>query len=509
MTSPSRSTNDLEERYNRVAYPTHPQESARVDQLAVMATLMGMTPRPPGRCRVLELGCGDGGHLIPLALTLAESEFVGVDLAGVPVARGRKDIEALGLTNVSLRQADIREVHEAPGSFDYVIAHGVYSWVPKEVRARLLAVCGELLAPQGVAYVSHTVLPGGHIRRMLREMMFFHLKSLTDPTERVREAKAFFAMLASVPARSAHEAAYRDVAHEQLRMMEARSENDVFHDELAAINEPVYVVQLAEQARGHGLQFLADADFFTMQEAVFSDEVADWLGQVADEDELLKEQYMDFLRCRQFRKTLLCRQELQLDRSFQPNTIARFWARSDAVPGEPDAEGVVPFTSARHGAVSASNPLMIAAMRTLHEAWPAAVAFGPLLEACLAATGEAGVSRFKTGRSLALFLYHSYSAGVVDLTTGPVHTLERPGERPLASPLARLQAARGTILTTLRHEPVAVEDEAGRRMLRLLDGTRTRAEIVEALTAAGVEESSPERVEEKLAELARLGLLLG
>lgn len=506
--TPARKADDLAERYNSVAYPTHPHESTHPDQLAVMATLMGMSPRPPERCRVLELGCGDGGNLIPLALTLPESEFVGVDVAGAPIARGQADIAALGLPNISLRQADIRVLKEEPGSFDYVIAHGVYSWVPKEVRDRLLAACGELLAPQGVAFVSHNVLPGGHIRRMLREMVFFHVEALSAPAERVQEAKAFFAMLASAPARSPHEAAYRAVAREQLRMMEARSDNDVFHDDLATINEPVYLLELVERAREHGLQFLADADFFTMQEAVFTDPVADFLGQMADKDELLKEQYMDFLRCRQFRKTLLCRQDLSLDRSFRPNTVTGFWARSDAAPGEPDDDGGVAFKSARHGAVSTSNALLVAAMRALHAVWPAAVAFGPLLDACLAANRDPGASRFKSASSLARFLYHSYSAGVVDFTTRPVHTLDRPGERPLASPLARLQAGRGTRLTTLRHESVEVDDAAGLSLLRLLDGTRTRAQIVAALTDAGVEEISPARVDEKLEELARLGLLL-
>ena len=95
-----------------------------------------------GACRVLEIGCGDGSNLIPMACHLPESRFAGVDLSAAAIAKGRRTIDDLGLANINLVAADLRDIGPDYGSFDYIIAHGVYSWVPAPVRDGLLAVCG-------------------------------------------------------------------------------------------------------------------------------------------------------------------------------------------------------------------------------------------------------------------------------------------------------------------------------------------------------------------------------
>ena len=59
---------------------------------------------------------------------------MGCDLAGRPIAAGRRIAAALGLSNLTLVHADMRALPAALGEFDYVIAHGVYSWVPANVR---------------------------------------------------------------------------------------------------------------------------------------------------------------------------------------------------------------------------------------------------------------------------------------------------------------------------------------------------------------------------------------
>src|SRR5687768_14514491 len=133
--------------YNSVAFvQTHP------DRLATIATFLGMDPAPVEHCRVLELGAASGGNLIPMAATLPESEFVGLDFSLRQVKVGQAAIETLGLTNVTIRHMNILEVTPELGQFDYIIAHGVYSWVPPQVQEKLLEICRQNLAPHGVAY---------------------------------------------------------------------------------------------------------------------------------------------------------------------------------------------------------------------------------------------------------------------------------------------------------------------------------------------------------------------
>jgi SAM-dependent methyltransferase len=126
--------------YDEVPYSSTPFYYTQPDCLATMATLHGMTPAAADHCRVLELGCGRGGNLIPLAVSLPESRFVGIDLSRRQVAEGRSVVEKLGLSNIELRPMNILDIDEGFGSFDYIICHGVYSWVPDEVRDQILVV---------------------------------------------------------------------------------------------------------------------------------------------------------------------------------------------------------------------------------------------------------------------------------------------------------------------------------------------------------------------------------
>ena len=124
--------------YSSEAYPgSHPMRTSAV------ARLFGMTPPPVETARVLELGCASGGNLIPMALSLPDAEFVGVDISPRQVEMAGARIERLGLKNARVACLDILDFDEDQGDFDYIIAHGVYSWVPQDVRDKTLRICRE------------------------------------------------------------------------------------------------------------------------------------------------------------------------------------------------------------------------------------------------------------------------------------------------------------------------------------------------------------------------------
>src|SRR3954454_7066997 len=133
--------------YDHVSYPGHPFGETHPDHLAVLGSLLGMTPAPLNSCRVLELGCGEGANLIPMAFDFVQSEFIGVDLSEQTVRRGNDFVLGLGLRNIFLRSCDIMDIGPEFGTFDYIIAHGVYSWVPPIVRAKMLAIFRNNLTP--------------------------------------------------------------------------------------------------------------------------------------------------------------------------------------------------------------------------------------------------------------------------------------------------------------------------------------------------------------------------
>lgn len=516
--------------YDEFTYDNYSNTQTHVDRLACLATLFGLKPAPVEDCSVLELACGDGSNLLPMALDLTESRFLGIDRAGKPVSRGTEIIKALQLENIELRQIDLMKVAENLGKFDYIIAHGLYSWVPAEVRDRILEICRSSLSPHGVAYISYNVYPGCRLRQAIREMMLFHGRGSREPGERVAQGRGLVKWLADAQTKST---GYSTFLRETAESQSKTRDGAVYHDALAEINDPVYFHQFMGHAAQHGLQFLTEAEHFNVREYDFAPEVVTQLQTLAQESILTKEQYLDFLEGRSFRQTLLCHQEVDIDRSLGAEPIRQFYLSSPARPATPDQDlrsvERLEFFAHRDASITTNFPLAKAALSHLGEIHPQAIRFDELLVVAfrLLGTDPPESERADQKRELADLLVKAYGVGVVDFHLHVARFTLTPGERPLASPLARLLAQRGAITTSLLGHNVKIEDTLGVQFLLLLDGTRDRAALLRdfgEVISSSVERSAPdgttvdktkllqelpERLEERLLDLGRRGFLLG
>jgi cyclopropane fatty-acyl-phospholipid synthase-like methyltransferase len=176
--------------YDEVPYVNQSFPQTHPDRLATLATLFGVAKADIDHARVLELGSASGDNLIPMALGLPGSQFLGIDLSERQTEQGRDIVRTLGIDNIELRHADIADVDDSYGRFDYIICHGVYSWVPMAIQEKILDICRRNLAPQGVAYISYNTLPGRYMQAMARDMMVYHSRELPDAKTRVQEARA-------------------------------------------------------------------------------------------------------------------------------------------------------------------------------------------------------------------------------------------------------------------------------------------------------------------------------
>ena len=463
--------------YDRVDYPGWPYPQSHPDRLATLAKLFGMTPADPANCRVLELGCGDGANLLPIAYAWPDARFVGIDLAPSAIARGCRIVEALGLANIDLRDADLARLSDELGEFDYVIAHGVYSWVPAPIRCALLEACRRFLAPQGVAFVSYNVYPGGHLRCMLRDALLMHVEGIDEPAARTSAAREFLAWILS-----AHESG-RGLPAPAIMALEAarlakRADESLFHDDLSDEFHLCYFRDFCAEAGAHGLQFLAEADFSAMQEHGIPEAARARLAAFAP-GLIEREQYLDFLNERRFRQTLLCHADVPLRSDVHGDAL---WDLSISSQAQPEGDQVDPASDAeqryrgRHDVVfSTKEPLLKTALQQLRAEWPRAQAMGALLESSAARCGlTAGEGE---RRLLADFALGCYAAGNVELHVRQAAFAGMAGPRPLASALARLQARIGATVTGLVGNVVALDDPYARQVLLLLDGTRDRAAL--------------------------------
>ncbi len=457
--------------YDEIAYPGFPFPETHPDRLSVIGRLLGMKPAPATRCRVLELGCGDGGNLIPMALALPGSEFVGIDLAGQPVVRGQALAGELELPNIRLLQMDLRDFDPDLGVFDYVIAYGLYSWVPEDARSKVLEIAGARLGSHGIAYVSYNAYPGCHPRMMLREMMLGHVRAAEGPDERLRFAREFLASLEESPTLAGE---YGALLKAEARRLIGRGDAALYHDELGEFYHPLYFREFIAEAAAHGLQYLTEAT------------LSDTATGIVE-----REQHLDFLKGRAFRQTLLCRSELEIDHGLRSSEIAGFYATCPATATAAGAE--TEFRTPRSG-LRTAHPAAIAVLNALIESWPSAVPVPEL-------PGDA--------REVEAILMSAFKAGMVRLYADPPALEATSGGRPVASPLARIQAGAGETVTTLLHTSIEIRDPVARRLLVLLDGTRDRAALIEELLplTGGSRETLAPALDGNLIALARLGLL--
>lgn len=457
---------------------THP------DRLASVATLFGMKPAPVTACRVLEVGCGNGGNLIPMAYALPGSHFFGVDLADSAIVQGQRAIGELALSNIALAAADLRSMSAEAGEFDYIIAHGLYSWVPEDVRESLLQLCRERLSPEGVAFISYNAFPGRHVRIMLREMMLYHTRGCEDGRQRIEQAQAFVRMLGEGLMVSR---AWRPMIGDEIERLLTGNPAWLFHDDLAPINDSFYFRDFAARAAAHGLQYLGDAEPHLMFDPRGT---LDWLG-----DNLLeREQYLDFLYFRRLRQTLLCRKESTLHRPARPQQMDQFLFSSTARKSGGQIEGL---NAVR---ITAAHEVVARVAEAMGEVYPLPAAFDDLLP-------YADDDR----NSLREILFAMISSGFAEFHIFDFPCEETVTGRPRASRLAQWQAARSGPVTCAGHGAAQLDDVA-KALVGLLDGTRDLDSLARDL--AQVEGAPPlhevrKLLPERLGWLARMGLLEG
>jgi len=462
----------VREAYDLVPYPSALHHHTHPDHLAALAILNGIEPAPPERCRVLELGCADGGNLIGMAAEYPESRFTGIDLSPRQIETGRAAVSVAGLTNLELHVRSILDAVDDLGAFDYVICHGVFSWVTRDVQQRIFETCRTALAPNGVAYVSYNTYPGWHVREAVRDMVLFHTRGIADPQERAARALDLVRFLGESPGGGEAHALIMRAAREQFE--EHRDDPTyLLHEYLELTNAPIYFHQFAARAAAHALQYVTDAEPSPPDERL----------QRFSSDPIELEQYTDFIGNRMFRRSLLCHAGLALDREPTPAKLRRLFASSMVKPVTPQpqvrGDGSEGFRTERNVNFSSSHPLAKAALVALSSAWPAALGFEEL---------AADIARRldtppPDDAALTDLLATLHVSGVITLHAAPPRCTRTVSAHPRVTELARRQAAAGLLVTNQHRRVLKLDDPFARFLVAHLDGTRSHAELVRLLDA--------------------------
>lgn len=517
----------IRETYDELPYLSSAFTQSAPEHLHAVAHLFGLTTPDPSSARVLELGCAAGGNLIPFAARYPAARALGVDLSGVQIEAGNRAIDAMGLDNIELRHANITELGDDLGEFDYIICHGVYSWVPEDVREAILRISRRHLAANGVAYISYNTYPGWKAKEVVRDAMLLRSGPRNTPQEKLGYARGMIDFLHDM---AREDSVLKKIMQENIGMIRHGHDHYLSHEFLELCNAPCYFRDFIEAANRHGLGYLAEAEITGMFASNHGSKVAELLLRECNGSQLALEQLLDFLTNRTFRQTLLVAAErcdsirygLDASRFADLQLSGRFTADQNP-PGE--------LWKASSGLqLRMGSPIARQIVHRLNASWPGTVAVTELIRAAREAAADPQAAQadvLSVVENLVIF-------GAVRVRLAPIQPpSDVDDDRPqVPAALRRLLALHRSTpvpisLYNTWHEPLADPGPVASVLLPLLDGRHDRAMLAAALRDsfrrgevslaqegqpladdAAIDEAAAGHVDSSLREMAALGLFM-
>ncbi|AFC75372.1 methyltransferase domain protein [Rickettsia parkeri str. Tate's Hell] len=470
--------------YDEIPYESYPYALTNPYHLSTLATLFGVNAPEVENAKILELGCAAGGNLIPHAVLYPKAYFVGVDLSKVQIDEANKNVKALGLKNIEFHHCSITDINDSFGKFDYIICHGVISWVPKTVRDKIFEVCNKNLSPNGIAYISYNTLPGWNMVRTIRDMMMYHSSSFANVRDRIAQSRLLLEFVKDSLENS--KTPYAEALKTEAGLLAKQTDHYLRHDHLEEENAQFYFHEFMNEARKHNLQYLADCNLSTMYLGNMPPKVVEQLKAV--NDIVRTEQYMDFITNRRFRTTLLCHSDVKINRNINNDDITKFNIIFNIVPEKPlkevdlnnASENLKFFLNGNQDSnLTTSSPYMKAILYTFSENLNNPLSFEKI-------TTEANkkLHNTKLNEIKAEFLNNAMKLvlqGYISITNQK-HRNNPELDKPKTTKMVIHQATHTPSMwvTNLKHEPIGV-NFFEKFALRYMDGKHDKKAIIEAV----------------------------
>lgn len=476
--------------YDELPYETYPQYQTHPSHLYTTGKLFGMTKcTPVSKSRILELGCAQGWNIIPIAYNYPNSEVVGIDLSEEHIKAANKQVEDLQLKNIKFHHCSITDLDKSFGKFDYIITHGMISWVAEDVREKIFDICKNLLKENGVGYISYNCLPGWNMVRSVRDMMLYHGKFFDNTADKLSQARLLLNFIKD--GLSDSKSPYSEVIAQEADMLSRQQDSYLRHDHLEKENFQYYFHEFMEKAIKYDLQYLADASVASMYLGNMPEKISSKLGTIGDI--VRTEQYMDFVNNRKFRSTLLCHKAINLSRALSPESFKDFSLSLNLVPEKPfdkvnleDATEAVNFylNGNKNTHLSSSSPTMKAILYSFSENINYPLTLNQII--------ELSNKKLKKDRSKEIELELLQNAGKMFLS-GHLQIIADPlinftnkvSIKPKASRLARYQILYyNQYWVTNNLHQVVIINVVERHLLQFTDGKHSKQDLVDKLLGA-------------------------
>ncbi|MEQ1753048.1 MAG: class I SAM-dependent methyltransferase [Micropepsaceae bacterium] len=450
--------------YDELPYPSLPVSYCHPSSLAALVRLFALKPPVTATARILEMGCASGGNLIPLAVQYPNASFVGVDLSDVQVRAANTRISELGLRNISVTQGDLLKASFSPDAFDYILCHGVFSWVGRPVQDAILRICSNSLSADGIAVISFNVLPGWHLRRVVRDICLLHAGKGSQ-SERVGRARRALVEIANNLSGSD---VYTTLLQAEARRLQKMPSAYISGEFLAEHNLPCLFSEFYSRSKQVGLEYVCDAEFSTSLPQQMAPASAQLIGAMSGGNAGAAQQYIDLFTGRPFRRAILVhggRVSGDMN-AVDPSGLQEMHFAAELTPNR------------RAAGSSQMQPDNISEqlLHRLAAESPSTMTFHDL-------SGFA--SRHNTSADTVRdSILELMNRGQVAAFADPLHVGRGDTSHPTAWPVARLDAKAPQPWLTSQHHRAIRKIPALALLLPLMDGSRTRTELQSELEVA-------------------------
>lgn len=299
----------IQKSYDDFIYTSSAYHVSSPIRLEVVGFLFGLKTMPLKNARVLEIGCAMGGNLLPFALKYPNSNCVGIDLSKEHITRGNQYIKALNLTNIKLIHEDIIDIKKDFGEFDYIICHGVFSWVPKEIKQAIMNICKTNLSKHGLCYISYNTYPAWKGKEILRDLILFRCKDEKNPHTKIGLAKGAIEFLHQ----NTTPTYLKTLTDTYLEEVTKTSPSYLIHEYFEENNSPNYFHEVVNLAKENELCYVAEANYSSNYIINISEQSISDIAKETNNDRIQNEQYFDFMQNRSFRNSIFTHQSFEND----------------------------------------------------------------------------------------------------------------------------------------------------------------------------------------------------
>lgn len=477
--------------YDAVPYESYPYPQSCPEHLKTIGTLFGMNPPALETARVLELGCAAGGNLMPFAANYPKSHCVGVDLSPVQINDGNELLKHTNIKNLELKCMSITDIDESMGKFDYIITHGVFSWVPDFVRDKMLDICGKMLTDNGMVYISYNTLPGWNMVRSLRDMMLFHSSGFQSDQEKINQSRLLLEFIKDSTEGS--KTPYAEFLRAESQLLANQPDHYLRHEHLEDNNVQFYFSDFMAKAAAHSLQYVGDSSLASMFVGNLPKKAAEKLSEI--KDIVRVEQYMDYVTNRRFRSSILCKSGVQINRSLNLTDVEKFYLNMKCEPEKAFSEVNLEdsletlkffFNGSKDVSISTSSPFMKAILYTLAENSHTYLKAEELYKESAKKIKGCKIEDIKTdflNNAMRLVL-----SGYINIRSDAPKGSSTVSDKPKVTDLVRAQSlySKGLWVSNQRHERLGINifDKVA---LRYLDGKNTiediKAKVMDHITS--------------------------